>query len=84
MLHAPRWLLIGVMKVLPIGKRYPPGHVVHAQCTNAVITYDGTPFLQAIRCPALVILGDRDKLFDSSAYQAIAKLIPGAQEVTLP
>ena len=84
LLRAPRWLLSFVMKVLPVGKRYPPGHVVHAQYSNAVITYDGTPFLKAIRCPTLVILGDRDKLFDSSAYQAIAKLIPGAQEVTLP
>ena len=84
LLRAPSWLLSGALRLLPIGKRYPPGHVVHAQYRNAVITYDGTPYLQAIRCPALVILGNRDHLFDTSAYQAIAKLIPGAQEVRLP
>jgi long-chain acyl-CoA synthetase len=84
LLRLPRWLVRLALSVLPQGKRYPPGHVVHAQYRNAVITYDGTPFLKAITCPTLVILGQRDRLFDTSAYQAIAKLIPGAQEVTLP
>jgi len=85
LLRAPSWLLRAALVLMPgLARRYPPSHVVHAQYRNAVITYDGTAYLQAIRCPSLVILGDRDKLFDSSAYQAIAKLIPGAQEVRLP
>jgi long-chain acyl-CoA synthetase len=84
LLKAPSWLLSGIMNILPMGRRYPPGHVIHAQYNHAVITYDGTTALQAIRCPTLVILGERDRLFDSSAYQAIAKLITGAQEVTMP
>ena len=84
LLKAPRWLLSSVFTLLPVGKRYPPGHVIHAQYKSAVITYDGTELLKTIACPTLVILGQRDRLFDTSAYQAIAKLIPGAQEVTLP
>ncbi|MBP6087984.1 MAG: alpha/beta fold hydrolase [Polaromonas sp.] len=84
LLRAPSWLLSFMFKILPVGKRYPPGHVIHAQYKNAVITYDGTAYLKALTCPSLVILGDKDNLFSTKAYQAIAKLIPNAQEVTLP
>jgi long-chain acyl-CoA synthetase len=84
LLRAPSWLLSFVLRVLPIGKRYPRGHVIHAQYRNAVITYYGTAYLKTIICPSLVILGDRDKLFSSSSYQTLAKLLPNAQEVTLP
>ena len=84
LLRAPAWVLTLALKSLPIGKRYPPGHVVHAQYANAVITYDGNLHLPYIQCPSLVILGEKDRLFDSSAYLGVAQLIPNAQEITLP
>jgi long-chain acyl-CoA synthetase len=84
LLRAPSWLLSGVLRLLPIGKRYPPGHVVHAQYRNAVITYNGNDYLPNISRPTLVILGEKDRLFDSSAYLGVAKLVPDAQEVKLP
>lgn len=84
LLRAPAWLLTLALKLLPVGKRYPPGHVVHAQYGNAVITYDGSLYLPHIQCPSLVILGEKDHLFDSRAYLGVAQLIPDAQEITLP
>jgi long-chain acyl-CoA synthetase len=63
---------------------YPPSHVVYLQNRNALLPWDGTEYMRAIKVPTLVILGHRDILFDEEAYKEIARLIPGAEEIVVP
>ncbi len=83
-LRAPTPLLGAARRLLPIGRLFPPAHVVRAWNRNALVAWDGEPYLKAITVPTLVILGQRDILFSVSAYRELATLIPGAREVTIP
>ncbi|MDP5007489.1 MAG: alpha/beta fold hydrolase, partial [Glaciimonas sp.] len=63
---------------------YPLPHVVYLQNKNALRPWDGTQYLRAIHAPTLVILGQRDILFNQSAYKEVARLIPNAEEIVIP
>ena len=84
LLALPAWLLGVAQRFVPLARLYPPAHVVTAQNRNALSKWDGTETLMRITAPALVILGQRDFLFDEAAQRQIAQLIPGAEEVVIP
>ena len=84
LLALPAWLLGVAQRFVPLARLYPPAHVVTAQNRNALSKWDGTETLMRITAPSLVILGQRDFLFDEAAQRQIAQLIPGAEEVVIP
>ena len=84
LLALPAWLLGVAQRFIPLARLYPPAHVVSAQNRNALSKWDGTETLMRITAPSLVILGQRDFLFDEAAQRQIAQLIPGAEEVVIP
>ncbi len=84
LLALPAWLLGMAQRFIPLARLYPPAHVVSAQNRNALSKWDGTDTLMRIAAPSLVILGQRDFLFDEAAQRQIAQLIPGAEEVVIP
>lgn len=83
-LALPAGLLDWVRRFVPIAQHYPPSHVVVNQNRNAMAIWDGTEYLRAIDVPTLVVLGQRDLLFEQDSYREVARLIPGAQEVIVP
>ena len=89
LLRAPPRVLTFVREILPYlgfnaAKMYPPAHVIYQQNRNALAGWDGTDYLRAIRVPTMVILGQRDILFDQASYTEVAQLIPGAEQVVIP
>ena len=84
LLGLPAPLLRFLQRFSALARRYPPAHVVSAQNRNALSKWDGTDVLMRITAPALVILGQRDSLFDEASQHQIAQLIPGAEEVVIP
>ncbi len=50
---------------------------------RAVLAWDARPQLPALRCPALVIAGDRDTTVALSAKEELSRLIPGAKLVVV-
>ena len=84
LLALPAWLLRVAQRFLPLARLYPPAHVVSAQSRNALSKWDGTEVLMRIAAPTLVILGQRDFLFDEASQRGLAQLIPGAEEVVIP
>ena len=83
-LSLPASLLDPVRRFVPIAQHYPPSHVVVNQNRNAMSIWDGTEYLRAIDVPTLVVLGQRDLLFEQDSYREVARLIPGAREVIVP
>ena len=71
-------------RLIPRARLYPPSHVVSAQSRNALSTWNGAPVLARVKAPTLVILGQKDFLFDDAAQRAVAACIPGAEEVIIP
>ncbi|MDB5807490.1 MAG: long-chain fatty acid--CoA ligase [Betaproteobacteria bacterium] len=71
-------------RVVPIAKLYPPGHVVSAQYRHAVAPWHGAALLKRLHTPTLVILGQRDSLFEEASQHEIARLIPEAEEIVIP
>lgn len=84
LLGLPAWLLRVAQRFVPLARLYPPAHVVSAQSRNALSKWDGTDVLMRIAAPTLVILGQRDFLFDEASQRGLAQLIPGAEEVVVP
>jgi long-chain acyl-CoA synthetase len=84
MLSLPPLVLRVARRFFRAAKVYPPSHVVVRQNRNALSIWDGKPYLQQIKIPSLVILGQRDLLFSEESYREVAKYIPGAQEVVIP
>ena len=84
LLGLPAPLLRFVQRFSAVARLYPPAHVVSAQNRNALSKWDGTDVLMRIATPTLVILGQRDSLFDEASQHQIAQLIPGAEQVVIP
>ena len=84
LLGLPAPLLRFLQRFSALARLYPPAHVVSAQNRNALSKWDGTGVLMRIATPTLVILGQRDSLFDEASQHQIAHLIPGAEEVVIP
>ncbi len=89
LMKTPPLLMAWLAKLAPyVGVKaahvYPLSHVVYLQNKNALSPWDGTPYLRAIQTPTLVILGQRDILFDQPAYKEVARLIPDAEEIVIP
>jgi long-chain acyl-CoA synthetase len=89
LLRAPPRVLTFIREILPwvgfnAAKMYPPAHVIYQQNRNALANWDGTDYLRAIKVPTLVILGQRDILFDEASYTEVAQLVPGAEQVVIP
>jgi len=89
LLRVPPAILTWVRRMLPLvgvdaARLYPPAHVVYLQNRNALVGWDGTAFLRAVRAPTLVILGQRDILFSDASYKEVARLVPGAEQVVIP
>ncbi len=84
LLGLPAPLLRFLQRFSALARLYPPAHVVSAQNRNALSKWDGTDVLMRIATPTLVILGQRDSLFDEASQHQIAQLIPGAEEVVIP
>jgi long-chain acyl-CoA synthetase len=84
LLSLPPWLLGLSRRFFALSKLYPPSHVVVRLNRNALSIWDGSPYLQQIKVPSLVILGQRDLLFSQESYREVAKQIPQAQEVIVP
>ena len=84
LLGMPAPLLRLARRTVPMARLYPPAHVVSAQNRNALSKWDGTETLKKIRVPTLVILGQRDFLFEEASQRGLAQLIPGAEEVVIP
>ncbi|HEY4372109.1 MAG TPA: alpha/beta fold hydrolase [Burkholderiales bacterium] len=83
-LKMPPAVLRLMRRVVPIARLYPPGHVVSAQYRHAVAAWHGAALLKQIRVPTLVILGQRDSLFEEASQHEIARLIPEAEEIVIP
>ncbi len=74
------WMTTGGLRIL---ERAAPG-VLHTDlvATNA---YDGgEAAARAVRCPALVIIGERDVMTRAKAGHALAALMPEAETATIP
>lgn len=89
LLRVPPAILTWVREILPYvgfnaAKLYPPAHVVYLQNKNALRLWDGTEYLRAIAVPTLVVIGQRDILFNVESYKELATLIPNAEEVVIP
>ena len=84
LLRMPAPLLAFLQRFVPVAKLYPPAHVVSAQNRNALSVWNGTDLLKNIQVPSLVILGQRDFLFEEASQRQIAQLIPGAEELVIP
>ncbi len=84
LLGLPAPLLSLLQRFVPAARLYPPAHVVSAQNRHALSVWDGTDVLMRIAAPTLVILGQRDFLFDEASQRKLAQLIPGAEEVVIP
>ena len=84
LLGLPAPLLRFLQRFSALARLYPPAHVVSAQNRNALSKWDGTEVLMRITAPTMVILGQRDFLFDEASQRQIAQLIPGAEEVVIP
>lgn len=57
---------------------------VQAKGDFAMMEWDVTPKLPAVRVPVLVLAGDKDLITRPDASDTIAKLIPGARLKTMP
>ena len=55
-----------------------------AAILSSVEGLDLTPHLSAIRCPALIIAGERDAMFPLEQSRALAEAIPGARLEIVP
>jgi len=84
LLKLPAPALRLMRRIVPIAKLYPPAHVVSSQYRHAVSVWDGAALMQKIHTPTLVILGQRDTLFEEASQRDIARLIPEAEEVVIP
>jgi long-chain acyl-CoA synthetase len=84
LLGLPAPLLRLARRAVPVARLYPPAHVVSAQNRNALSVWDGTDTLKKITAPTLVILGQRDFLFEEASQRGLAQLIPDAEEVVIP
>ena len=84
LLRLPAPLLGFLRRFVPMARLYPPAHVVSAQNRNALSVWDGSAYLKAISVPTLVILGQRDLLFEEASQRGLAQLIPGAEELVIP
>lgn len=56
---------------------------VYWAAMRAILEFDGRAGLAAIRCPALVVMGDRDRTVPRAAGEALARRIPGARALVL-
>jgi pimeloyl-ACP methyl ester carboxylesterase len=52
--------------------------------TDAIMSYDFGDHATEIRCPTLIVWGDRDRIVPVEAADAYAKAIPHARKVILP
>ncbi|MFN0159671.1 MAG: alpha/beta fold hydrolase [Burkholderiales bacterium] len=84
LLRLPAPLLATLRRFVPVARLYPPSHVVTAQNRNALSVWDGTELLKRIAVPTLIILGQRDLLFEEASQRGLAQLVPGAEEVVIP
>ena len=84
LLGLPAPLLGLARRLVPAARLYPPAHVVSAQNRNALSRWNGTETLKKIGVPTLVILGQRDLLFEEASQRGLAQLIPGAEEEVIP
>lgn len=55
-----------------------------AAMLDSVEGIDFTPHLSSIRCPVLVLAGERDTMFPPEQSRALAEAIPGARLVIVP
>jgi len=83
-LKMPAPVLRLARRIVPIAKLYPAAHVVSSQYRHAVSVWNGAALMREIRTPTLVILGQRDFLFEEEAQREIARLIPEAEEIVIP
>lgn len=84
LLALPAPLLRAARRLVPLARQYPPAHVVGAQNRNALSVWNGTELLKRVAAPTLVILGQRDLLFEEASQRGLAQLIPGAEELVIP
>ena len=84
MLKMPAPVLRLMRRIVPIAKLYPAAHVVSSQYRHAVAVWNGRELMRGLRVPTLVILGQRDFLFEEEAQREIARLIPEAEEIVIP
>lgn len=56
---------------------------VYWAAMRAILTFDGRAGLDAIRCPTLVVMGDRDRTVPRAAGEELARRIPGARALVL-
>ncbi len=70
-----RWLHIALYASSPTLRR------MH---DDAMTRWQGETRLPLLRVPALVIVGQRDRVFERAHYEDVARLIPQAQQVVIP
>jgi esterase/lipase len=51
---------------------------------QAFVEFDGSKALSQIRCPTLILTGDRDRLIRPQNSKMLAQLIPGSKLVVIP
>ena len=56
----------------------------YAACSRAIMRIDVTDRLSQVRCPVLVVVGDKDPSTPPAMSDAIARAIPGARLVVIP
>lgn len=84
LLRLPAAVLDFVRRAIPKAGLYPESHVVSCWNRNALSVWDGTEWFARLNVPTLVIFGHRDLLFSKTDIHGVARLIPGASEVTIP
>ena len=88
LLRVPPAILTWLRGILPLfgynARMYPPAHVVYLQNRNGLSLWDGAEYLRAIKTPTLIVLGQRDILFNVESYKELAQLVPNAEEVVIP
>lgn len=55
-----------------------------ARVARGMLRFDAAPRLPGLRLPALVVVGEADRLMPTEASREIAALIPGARLTTIP
>ncbi len=60
-----------------------PAHVLKFTYFNAMAAWNGWSMFKDLRMPVLIIRGDRDKVYPSAAFEAVARNIPGSEDVNI-
>jgi len=85
-----RWLLTLPTPVLDFFRPFyraklgAPPAVLKRYNKHAVSRWNGRGMMRGLEMPVLIIRGDRDRVFSETSFDAVAQLIPQAEEIVLP